>query len=174
MKKQLIVTADDFGLTEGVNKAIVLSHQAGVVTSASLMVHGAAFESAVRLARENPQLDIGLHLALTHNPLQFAAALARGKIRPAEVESEIRGQIKKALSTGLTITHIDGHKHVHVVPQVLKIIREVAPAYGISSIRPMMTRAPAIASLLRRNPDYRIPILKQYFLGKAAEAAWVV
>src|SRR5262249_53989571 len=120
------------------------------------------------------QLDIGLHLALTHNPLQFAAALARGKIRPAEVESEIRGQTKKALSTGLTVTHIDGHKHVHVVPQVLKIIREVAPAYGISSIRPMPQRPPAIASLLRRNPDPRIPILKQYILEKGAEAAWRV
>jgi len=174
MKRQLIVTADDFGLTEGVNRAIVLAHRSGVVTSASLMVDGAAFESAVRFARETPRLDIGLHLTLTHNPLQFATALARGKIRVAEVEAEICRQIEKAIGTGLTISHIDGHKHVHVIPQVLRIVRDVAPAYGIASIRPMKTRTPAIASLLRRNSGQRISILKQYALGKAAWSAWML
>src|SRR5215831_18887573 len=78
MDKQLIITADDFGLTQGVNEAIVRAHRNGVVTSASLMVNGGAFDSAVELAKQSPSLDIGLHLNLTDNPLEFIAALARG------------------------------------------------------------------------------------------------
>jgi predicted glycoside hydrolase/deacetylase ChbG (UPF0249 family) len=167
MKRQLIVTADDFGLTEGVNRAIVRAHQAGVVTSASLMVNSPAFESAVELARHNPRLDIGLHLDLTNKP--FALAVRPHKLN---LEREVRAQIEKALGTGLHITHLDGHKHVHIIPAVLKVIRAVAPAYGIRAIRTMNARATRMMSLLRRNPEARATIIRQYLFTRGARLAW--
>src|SRR4051794_19898944 len=137
MNKQLIVTADDFGLTDGVNRAVVFAHQQGVVTSASLMVNASAFDSAVELARHNPGLDIGLHLNLTNKP--FALALRPHRVH---LEREIRSQIEKVLGTGLQITHLDGHKHVHIIPAVLRIVRMVAPEYGIRAIRTMNAKTP--------------------------------
>jgi len=170
--KKLIVTADDFGLTERVNEAIVLAYRNGIVTSASLMVNGQAFDSAVHLARRNPGLDIGFHLNLTDDPFKFIGAILRGKMRRTDIEREIRVQIEKALGTGLEITHIDGHKHVHAIPLVLRTIREVAPHYGIQAIRAGVVKTPEMSSLLRRNPKSRLTIVKQCVLAKIAFAAW--
>jgi len=167
MNKRLIVTADDFGLTDGVNRAVVRAHQEGVVTSASLMVNSPAFESAVELARQNPNLDIGLHLNLTNKP--FALVLRPHQL---DLEREVRTQIEKAVGTGLDITHLDGHKHVHVIPAVLKVIRAVAPEYGIHAIRTMNTRSAGIMSLLRRNPEARGPIIQQLIFARGARLAW--
>jgi predicted glycoside hydrolase/deacetylase ChbG (UPF0249 family) len=167
MNKQLIVTADDFGLTDGVNRAVVRAHREGVVTCASLMVNSPAFESAVELARQNPSLDIGLHLDLTNKP--FALALRPHKL---DLEREVRTQIEKALGTGLDITHLDGHKHVHIIPAVLKVIRAVAPKYGIRAIRRMNAKTAGITSLLRRNPEARVTIIQQYIFAKGARLAW--
>lgn len=170
--KKLIVTADDFGLTERINEAIVLAYRNGIVTSASLMVNAPAVDSAVDLALNNPGLDIGLHLYITDDPFKFVSAFLRGKVRSADVEREIRAQIEKALATGLQITHVDGHKHVHVIPPILKIVRRVAPLYGIKAIRSTMERTPQITSLLQGNPKSRVAILKQWVFGKTASAAW--
>ena len=167
MNKQLIVTADDFGLTDGVNRAVVRAHREGVVTSASLMVNSPAFESAVELARQNPSLDIGLHLDLTNKP--FALAVRPHKL---DLEREIRTQIEKALGTGLHITHLDGHKHVHVIPAVLKVIRAVAPEYKVRAIRTMNAKATGMMSLLRRNPKGRAAIIQQYIFATGARLAW--
>jgi predicted glycoside hydrolase/deacetylase ChbG (UPF0249 family) len=167
MNKQLIVTADDFGLTDGVNRAVVRAHREGVVTSASLMVNSPAFESAVELARQNPSLDIGLHLDLTNKP--FALAVRPHKL---DLEREVRAQIEKALATGLRITHLDGHKHVHAIPAVLKVIRAVTPKYGIRAIRTMNTKSANLMSLLRRNPKGRATIMKQYVFSRGVRRAW--
>lgn len=167
MNKQLIVTADDFGLTDGVNRAVVFAHQHGVVTSASLMVNASAFDSAVELARHNPGLDIGLHLNLTNKP--FGLALRAHRL---PLEREIRSQIEKVLSTGLQITHLDGHKHVHIIPAVLKIVRTVAPEYGIRAIRTMNAKTPRLLPLLRRYPNARAAILRQYMFAEGARLAW--
>src|SRR5262249_47405685 len=137
LRKQLIVTADDFGLTQRVNEAIIHAHRNGIVTSASLMVNGGAFESAVEMARANPRLDIGLHLNLAHKPGKFAVAVALGKVSTGDIEREIRSQIEKALQTHLPISHIDGHKHIHAIPKVAETLRSIAPAYGIRAIRPL-------------------------------------
>jgi predicted glycoside hydrolase/deacetylase ChbG (UPF0249 family) len=172
VKKQLIVTADDFGMTRGVNEGIVAAHRSGVVTCASLMVNGGAFDCAVEMARQNPDLDLGLHLNLTHRPLRLLVALAKREIEVVQLEREIRVQIEKALATGLPISHLDGHKHVHAIPQVLKILRRVLPEYGIRAIRPLKAKTPKLLALLLRNPRWRIPILKQHSLGKCASLAW--
>src|SRR5215831_20185736 len=167
MNKQLIVTADDFGLTDGVNRAVVRAHKEGVVTSASLMVNSPAFESAVELARQNPSLDIGLHLDLTNKP--FALAVRPHKLN---LEREVRAQIEKALGTGLHITHLDGHKHVHIIPAVWKVVHALASEYGIRAIRTMNARATRLMSLLRRNPEARATIMQQYTFTRGARLAW--
>jgi chitin disaccharide deacetylase len=164
--KRLIITADDFGLTEGVNKAIIRAHREGVVTSASLMINGGAVDSAVAFARQNPSLDIGLHLNLTNEPFAFA-------LRPgAGIEKKIRQQIEMALKTGLTISHVDGHKHVHVIPAVSKLLRQVSQEYGIHALRAMNTRTPRPTFLLRHNAASRSAVLKQYLFAEGARFVW--
>ncbi len=192
--KKLIVTADDFGLTQGVNEAIVLAHRQGIVTSASLMVNGMAFESAASLARQHAGLDVGLHLNLTQghpvsdpgtipslassrgflydHPLALAVGLIRRRVRAIDLEREIQAQLERALGVGLEITHVDGHKHVHVIPNVLQVLCKVAPAYGIKALRSVVERAPGLRSLLLRNRQARRLLLKQYLFGKTASAIW--
>jgi chitin disaccharide deacetylase len=142
--KRLIVSADDWGLTPGVNRGIVRGFQHGIVTSASLLVTGCAFEDAVALAREFPALDVGLHLALveersvlgraalptlvdeagrlprTHR--EFVKRALLGRISWDEVEREIAAQITRIQQTGLRLSHLDSHQHLHMFPPVFQIV----------------------------------------------------
>ena len=187
--KKLIVTADDLGLTRRINEAIAKAHREGIVTTASLMVNGGAFESAIETLRANPGLDAGLHLNLTegrpasapeliptlanspgflyHHPFELMAALLRGKVRAADLEREIRAQLQKAVDAGAQISHVDGHKHVHVVPKVFRIVCRVAPDYGVGAIRSTVERVPRWRSVSTQ-------IAKQYFFGKALSGAFVL
>src|SRR5262245_7352974 len=188
MSKRLIITADDFGLTHRLNEAIAIAFREGIVTTASLMVTGAGFGSAVDIARRESNLDIGLHLNLTEgypvaspstiptladssgflykHPLKLAAALFKERVLVNDLEREICAQIKKAVDSGLWITHIDGHKHVHVMPAVFRIIWRVAPDYGIFAVRSARERIPRVLSMVARNtPSWR-QILKQCLTGK--------
>jgi chitin disaccharide deacetylase len=102
---RLIVNADDFGLTEGVNQGIVEAHADGVVTSTSLMVHGAAADHAVRLAAEYPELSIGLHF-VDDTP---------GLDNPAHASREFAAQLERFRELmGSEPTHVDSHHHVHM------------------------------------------------------------
>jgi hopanoid biosynthesis associated protein HpnK len=154
---RLIVHGDDFGLSEAVNDGIVDAHRRGILTSTSLMASGAAFEHAVALAKECPSLDVGVHLTLTEERplspaaarsrlvdatgrfpphlLQFAALHARGKIPLDAVRIELAAQIERSLATGLPITHLDGHQHVHVLPGIAPLVAELARAHGIRAVR---------------------------------------
>jgi hopanoid biosynthesis associated protein HpnK len=192
--KQLIVTADDFGLTHRVNEAIGKAHRQGIVTSASLMANGVAFESAVDILKCNPGLDVGLHLNLTEgrpitpasqipslanstgflydHPFKLAAAMLRGKVRAADLEKEVRAQIERCVSAGARITHVDGHKHVHVLPPVLKVVCRVAPQYGIKAVRATVERTPRLLSFVFRNSSSWPQILKQYVFGKVVSGNW--
>ena len=142
--KQLIVSADDLGLTPGVNRGILRAFQDGIVTSASLLVTGSVFEEAVALARQNLGLDIGLHLALVeeravlgHELLptlvdetgvlprtsgEFLRRAFLGRINWDEVEREIAAQIGRFQNTGLQLSHLDSHQHLHMFPPVFQIV----------------------------------------------------
>src|SRR5262249_35921917 len=142
--KRLIVNADDFGLTAGVNRAIIEGHERGLISSATLMVNMPAFEDAARLAREVPSLGVGLHFNITQGrPVAGAsrvpslvdgrgefwgtsgALLARaatGRLNPGEAALELRAQIERALGAGLRLTHVDSHKHSHALPQICEAI----------------------------------------------------
>jgi len=140
----LAVNADDFGFTRGVNRGIVDCHLQGILTSATLMANGEAFEDAVALAREVPSLDVGAHLVLVQGPsvldgrplpatvAALVRALALGTIRPYE---ELRAQMEKILATGLRVTHLDTHKHTHLLPPVLEAVLRVAEEYRVRWVR---------------------------------------
>ena len=142
--KQLIVNADDFGFTPDVNAGIVEGHRRGILTSTTLMANGAAFDHAVRLARETPTLDVGCHLVLvggrslvTAKPLpssvaQLLAALARRQIR---VYEELGAQIRAILAAGIRPTHLDTHKHTHLAPPVLDAVARLGQEFGIRWVR---------------------------------------
>jgi chitin disaccharide deacetylase len=145
--KQLIVNADDWGLTPAVNRGVVRAFQDGIVTSASLLVTGSAFEEAVTLARQNPKLDVGLHLALVeeravlgHDALptlvdetgrfprtsaEFIRRAVLGRISWHEVEREIAAQIALFQKTGLRLSHVNSHQHLHMFPPVFQIVRRL-------------------------------------------------
>ena len=152
--KQLIVNADDFGLTPGVNRGILRTFQDGIVTSASLLVTGSAFEEAVALARENPELDVGLHLTLVeeravlgremlpslvdetgHFPRtsgEFFRRAFLGRIRWDEVEREIAAQIGRFQKTGLRLSNVNSHQHLHMFPPVFKIVSRLT--HGMDNV----------------------------------------
>lgn len=154
--KRLIVSADDFGLTEGVNEGIIRCAREGIVTSASVMTNMPAFDHAAALAKQCPHLATGVHLNLVKgSPLlpegeigslvdkkgafytlpRFTLRLLWGKIAFAEVEKELKGQIEKALAAGLAITHLDSHRHFHVYPALLKLVIKIAQEYKINKMR---------------------------------------
>jgi len=153
--RRLIVNADDFGLTAGVNRAIVEGNRDGVVTSATLMANAQASAAAIDLARKQPSLKTGCHVVLIDGvPLaanlpsltkggtrfrsslkQFAMAAVRKQIAPEEIEREVDAQIRKIQSSGIAVTHVDSHKHTHMFPHVLRPLLRAARACGIRAVR---------------------------------------
>jgi predicted glycoside hydrolase/deacetylase ChbG (UPF0249 family) len=143
-RKQLVVNADDFGFTPDVNEGIVEAHRRGILTATTLMANGEAFDGALRLARENPTLDIGVHLVLvggnstlTGKPLpptvaKLLGALARREIR---VIDELRAQVRRIVDAGLRPTHLDTHKHTHLAPPVLSAVARIGEEFGIHWVR---------------------------------------
>jgi chitin disaccharide deacetylase len=158
MASRLIINADDFGLTLGVNRAIAELHQAKVLTSATLMATGGAFDDAVAIAFANPTLGVGCHIVLTDgipvsHPesipsllgadgktfrpalVDFIQALLRGVIRENDIEREALAQVQKLQRVGIDITHIDTHKHTHLFPAVARPLLHLAERYSIGAVR---------------------------------------
>ena len=144
-KRRLIVNADDFGFTRDVNDGIIEAHREGILTATTLMANGDAFDHAVRLAHQTPSLDIGCHLVIVQgqsvlNPSQslppalpdVLSALLRGRLN---VYAEFAAQITKIQATGIRPTHLDTHKHTHLLPPVLKAITRAAHDFGIPWVR---------------------------------------
>jgi chitin disaccharide deacetylase len=142
--RQLIVNADDFGLTRDVNAGIVHSHTHGILSATTLMANGDAFDDAVRLARETPTLDIGCHLVLIKGaslvtgapfPANWKALLKALAMRRVDIEAELRAQIQKIVAAGIQPTHLDTHKHTHVHPAVFKAVLCLAVEFQIPFVR---------------------------------------
>jgi len=143
---RLILNADDFGLTQGVNQAIGELHRAGVLTSTTLMANENATEEAIEIARSTPSLGVGCHVVLVagepvlQGVLQptlgpFLRQLITGRIDSAQIEAESAAQIHLLQSRGLTLTHIDTHKHTHMFPAVLRPVLRAAHKAGIRAVR---------------------------------------
>jgi len=167
--KRLIINADDFGFTRDVNAGIVHAHREGVLTSTTLMANGAAFEDAVRLAKETPSLDVGCHLVLVQGRSllngrafpeklsELYLALARNEL---DVYAEFRAQIEKILGAGLRPTHLDSHKHTHIAPNVFRAVVRLAHEFAIPYVR---------LPLDETAPFARIPcrLVSRYYRGLA-------
>jgi predicted glycoside hydrolase/deacetylase ChbG (UPF0249 family) len=151
--RRLVVNADDFGLSEGVNRGIIAAHLAGVVTSTSMLVNTPAWEDAAARARSNSRLGVGLHLNLTagrpltrapslsdasglFRPLaQLAARAWTGRIDAADVAAECRAQLARLQQAGVVITHLDSHRHVHLLPGVWAPVAAAAREAAVSVVR---------------------------------------
>lgn len=160
MTLQKIFNADDFGISKGVNAAIVKAHREGILNSASLMINQKYAAEAVKLAKEMPELEMGLHVNLTN---EYPAASAQeipllvdgqGKLKNGfvnllllsffkprqlrlQVEIEMRAQIAKYQTTGLPLQHLDSHRHVHMIPQIFKTMRKLQKEFEVPRIRVM-------------------------------------
>jgi predicted glycoside hydrolase/deacetylase ChbG (UPF0249 family) len=158
--RRLIVNADDFGLTQGVNRAIVEAHGQGIVTSTTLMANGLAFEDAVQRIRSTARLGVGCHVVLvdglpvfvggktktlsdkkTHDGRfyetlsTFVPRAASGRIDADEIEAEATAQIRKLQAAEILVSHFDTHKHTHIFPPVLRPLLRAAQACGVKAVR---------------------------------------
>ena len=157
MLRSLVVNADDLGLTVGVNDGIFDAHDRGILTSASLFANAPATADAIRRARAQPSLGIGVHLTLvdgapTLPPGRVPSLIAgRWTVPPSwkpfivacllrarlavEVEQELTAQIERLRMRGMTLTHLDAHKHVHAYPPVFAIVARLADRFRIPVVR---------------------------------------
>ena len=173
--RRLIVNADDFGLTLGVNRAIAEAHCHGLVTSATLMVNGVAFEDAIQCAKSTSRLSMGCHVVLVDGrPVlgrrqistlpdkqapdrfyqslsNFALRVVAGRIDADEIEAEATAQIRKLQAAGIAVSHLDTHKHTHIFPQVLQPVLRAARACGVMAIRNPF--GPLHLSLVAKRPS---------------------
>lgn len=157
--RRLIINADDFGLTAGVNRAIVEAHERGVLTSTTLMANSLAFDDAVQLAKGRSSLSTGCHVVLVDGkPLidpgrlpdlvdgkdqnsfregitGFAICALLGRIDPDQVEAETTAQIRKLQAHGVLVSHVDSHKHTHMFPAALQGILRASRTCGVTAIR---------------------------------------
>lgn len=141
---RLIINADDFGWSPDVNEGIVDAHRNGILTTTTIMAGGKAFDHAVGLARETPSLDIGVHLTLLQTPSAMTGewlpmdiptllgAILKGQI---DIYGELSAQVRKVIEAGIAPTHLDTHKHTHVLPPVTDAVARIVRDFGIRWVR---------------------------------------
>jgi hopanoid biosynthesis associated protein HpnK len=154
---QVIINADDFGRSLSINAAVIQAHTQGILTSASLMVGGEAFDDAVRLACDHPSLAVGLHLVVSNgravlppqsipdlvtsdgyfssSPLRAGLAYYFSPRHRSQLEQEIHAQFERFVAASLPLSHVDGHLHLHMHPTVFKILLPLAQRYGANGVR---------------------------------------
>lgn len=194
--RRLIVNADDFGFTSGVNRAIVQAHTNGIVTSATLMANGSAFDEAQQVAKSLPELSVGCHVVLIDGePIQppervpsltqsnrfcdslkaFAVRAVSGGLNACEISAEATAQIRKLQAVGMTVSHFDTHKHTHLFPRVLRPLLKAAAECDVRAVRnPFGPRFPLRSTQLLARPNLwtrfaEVKILRT-FAGKFCEA----
>jgi chitin disaccharide deacetylase len=155
--KQLVVTADDFGLAPEVNEAVETAHQRGILTAASLMVAGAAAQDAIARARRLPRLRVGLHIVLVEGApvlpaervpdlvdaaghfrtdmARLGLAIATRRSVRLQVRAEIEAQFEAFRTSGLALDHVNAHKHFHLHPMIAADIIAIGTRYGMRGLR---------------------------------------
>jgi len=178
--RRLIVTADDAGLHPGMTAGAIRAHREGIVTACSIVANGAAFEDAVDRLREVPSLEVGVHLTLVEErpltamqfpkkytsfvPLYLARLISLGAI-----ERELRAQIERVLASGLPVTHLNGHQHLHLLPRIFAVVARLAAEYRIPYVRIVnehpRERRLAIAALSALGRRARGPFTNERTIG---------
>ncbi len=186
--KSLIVNADDFGFTAGINAGILQAFQSGILTSTTLMASGSAFDDAAALVRANPALDVGVHLVLVggravapageipslaksngdlpQTLLELVGRLSSGLIHSDDIEREFRAQIERVVAAGIVPSHLDTHKHTHAHPIVMEALFRVAKEFGILRVRRPFEETQIASKIPEANGG-----LTQRFLVAAASIA---
>jgi len=158
MPARLIINADDFGLTAGINRSIAELHDAGAISSATLMADGSEFRDAVDIAKARPNLSVGCHIVLVDgipisapediptligadgksfrvSLIEFVIDALLGRIRETDVLREAAAQVQKLQRAGIDITHLDTHKHTHLFPVIARPLLHVAERCSIGAVR---------------------------------------
>lgn len=186
-RRRLIVTADDFGESRSVNEAVIRAHREGILTCASLIVGGEAFEEAVELARAHPKLGVGLHLTVccgrpvlpashvpdlvneegrfSDCPLEAGLKYFFNRAARRQLEKEIEAQFEKFEATGLALDHLNGHLHFHLHPTVFGIIQRVWRRFHVRALR--LVREPWELNFLRESGRWG------YRISHAAVFGWL-
>jgi hopanoid biosynthesis associated protein HpnK len=181
--KNLIVNADDLGWTEGVNKGIAEAHRHGIVTSTSMLANGKAFAKAVELVEKMPALGVGVHLNLSDGapvaerkqvgslvnskgimqggPESLLLRMARRGLEVEQVEREWDAQIRKVREAGIQPTHLDGHKHVHMLPGLFEIALRLGKRHGIGAVRIAHEASPLRAALSAGEEQHAGVVMRQ-------------
>ena len=181
--KNLIVNADDLGWTEGVNRGIAEAHRHGIVTSTSMLANGKAFAKAVELVEKMPALGIGVHLNLSDGapvaerkqvgslvnskgimqggPESLLLRMARRGLAVEQVEREWDAQIRKVRDAGIQPTHLDGHKHVHMLPGLFEIALRLGKRHGIGAVRIAHEASPLRAALSAGEEQHAGVVMRQ-------------
>lgn len=188
--RRLIINADDFGFTSGVNRAIVKAHTEGVVTSATVMADGRAFCEVAELAKQVPKLSIGCHVVLINGepvlpPAEvssltqsgrfredlktFAARALAGKLDATETAAEATAQFRRVQAAGVCVSHFDTHKHTHIFPKVLRSLLLAAAECGVRAVRnPFGPRFPLRVRELLKRPNLWARWVEMRVLGSFA------
>ncbi|HEV2194946.1 MAG TPA: ChbG/HpnK family deacetylase [Candidatus Acidoferrum sp.] len=187
--KNLIVNADDLGWTDGVNRGILDAFRGGIVTSTSLLANGSAFAEAVKSVKSAPRLGVGVHLNLSDGepvadresvislldddgrfadgPESLLWKRARRGLILDEVEEEWDAQIQKVRDAGIRPTHLDGHKHVHMLPGLFEIALQLAKKHGIEAIRVSLEESSLRAALASGSQHRAGVVMKQGVQARA-------
>ena len=168
--KYLIVNADEFGLSEGVNKGIIEAYKNGIVKSTTLVVCGKGYSQAVEYLKNNNGLDAGVHLTLTDGmPIasndkvitlvnkenkfykrdEFIKKMMLGKISTEEIKTEFVAQIDKTNASGISLSHLDSHQSTYIHPKIFPIVIEIAKKYGLP------IRFPIDPVFLNKKPSFK-------------------
>ena len=189
--RRLIINADDFGFTSGVNRAIVQAHLQGVVTSSTLMAGGRAFAEAVQMANSIPTLSVGCHVVLIDGaPIlasgrlpsltesgafrdglkTFAGRAIAGRMSSNEIAGETEAQIRRIQSAGIAVSHLDTHKHTHIFPHVLRPLLRAAATCGVQALRnPFGPRFPLRSHQLLARPNLWTRVIEVQVLRRFAK-----
>ena len=175
--KKLIINADEFGLTEGTNRAIAKAYQFGTVTSATIIVNQWAFDDAILISKQNPGLGVGIHLNITdgrpilplnevislvdatgyfYNRYNLMMRLTLGRINLSEVENELMTQVNKLTSRGINPTHIDDHQGIILHPIIFNIVTQIAYKLNIPIRIPQANLSLLNGRWIRRIASYLI------------------
>jgi len=180
-RRQLIVTADDVGLDPGMTEGAIRAHRDGIVTACSIVANGLAFDDAVARLRDGPALAVGVHLALVEErsltglrfPRKYTTFVPLYLLRAigiAAIERELRAQIERVLATGLRVTHLNGHQHLHLLPRIFRVVARLASEYSIPYVRIVddhgaTTRTTAMAALNSLGRRARAPFTNDRTIG---------
>lgn len=166
MSDKLIINADDMGMTKGTNRAIIKAFDVGRVTHTSLMTNLDHTAEAITSIQARPNLSIGIHLNLTYgkpiinsslycdengyfnlNYIDLVLKSITNKIFLKVIKKELEAQITVAINNNIKITHLDSHRHIHMIPSIYKIVYKLSEKYNIPRVR-----------LIKENINYSIKI----------------